>query len=195
MCFKVTPDVSVKQTLMTQDDDKSIFRQMMQGVKPLKQNKPKIERIHTPITFQKRNHPLSDSPKSRTLSDPYEQTITAEATLSYGQDKLPSKRYKQLKHGEIPKQSRLDLHGLHVSAAREALIQFISQSFMGGFRCILIIHGKGGVQNDVSILKSHVNHWLKQFPEVLAFHSALSKDGGRGAVYVLLKSNPAVESS
>jgi len=76
-----------------------------------------------------------------------------------------------------------------VSAAREALIHFISQSYMAGFRCVLIIHGKGGVQNEISILKSHVNHWLKQFTEILAFHSALPKDGGRGAVYVLLKSN------
>jgi DNA-nicking Smr family endonuclease len=175
---------------MTQDDDKSIFRQMMQGVKPLKQNKLKIERVHTPITPQKRSRPLPNSLKPPpALSDPYEQTITAETTLSYGQDKLPSKRYKQLKHGEIPKQSRLDLHGLQVSAARDSLVQFISQSHMAGFRCVLIIHGKGGLQNDVSILKSHVNHWLKQFEEVLAFHSALPKDGGRGAVYVLLKSN------
>jgi DNA-nicking Smr family endonuclease len=174
---------------MTRDDDQSIFRQMMRGVKPLKQNKLKIERIRTPMTPPQRKHPLPGPFKLLALSDPYEQTITAETTLSYGQSRLSSRRYKQLKHGEILKQSRLDLHGLHVSAAREALIHFISQSYMAGFRCVLIIHGKGGVQNEISILKSHVNHWLKQFTEILAFHSALPKDGGRGAVYVLLKSN------
>ncbi|HET8706021.1 MAG TPA: Smr/MutS family protein, partial [Pseudomonadales bacterium] len=37
------------------------------------------------------------------------------------------------------------------------------------------------------ILKSSVNHWLRQLPQVLAFCSAQPKDGGLGAVYVLVK--------
>ncbi|MGY8862749.1 MAG: Smr/MutS family protein, partial [Pseudomonadales bacterium] len=38
-----------------------------------------------------------------------------------------------------------------------------------------------------AIIKSHVNHWLQQLDAVLAFTSALPKDGGTGALYVLLK--------
>jgi DNA-nicking Smr family endonuclease len=32
-----------------------------------------------------------------------------------------------------------------------------------------------------------VNRWLRAVDNVLAFHSAQAKDGGSGAVYVLLK--------
>lgn len=35
-----------------------------------------------------------------------------------------------------------------------------------------------------------VNYWLRLRPEVLAFCSATRRDGGTGAVYVLLR-NPA----
>ena len=46
-----------------------------------------------------------------------------------------------------------------------------------------IIHGKG----IDSILKTCVNGWLRQIPEVLAFCSAPAAQGGNGAVLVLLK--------
>lgn len=35
--------------------------------------------------------------------------------------------------------------------------------------------------------KNLLNRWLPQMNEVIAFHSALPKDGGSGAIYVLLK--------
>lgn len=174
------------------DDDNSLFRRIMQDVTPLKQNKQKTARYHAPISPHKRKQPTPETLKREPtlfLSDPYEQNIYSETILSYGYDKLPAKRFKQLKQGEIVKQARLDLHGLHLSDARESLVQFITNSHASGFRCVLIIHGKGGLHGEVSILKSHVNHWLKQFTEILAFHSTLPKDGGTGALYVLLKSN------
>jgi len=37
------------------------------------------------------------------------------------------------------------------------------------------------------VIKNKVNSWLRQHQDVLAFHSAMPKDGGNGAVYVLLK--------
>lgn len=38
------------------------------------------------------------------------------------------------------------------------------------------------------ILKAAINHWLQRDPRVLAFCSAQSKDGGYGAIYLLLRS-------
>ena len=48
---------------------------------------------------------------------------------------------------------------------------------------VKIVHGKGSE----AILKTCINGWLRQLPEVLAFCSAPPKDGGNGAVLVLLK--------
>ena len=48
---------------------------------------------------------------------------------------------------------------------------------------IKIVHGKG----PEAILKTYVNGWLRQHRDVLAFVSAPEKQGGTGAVLVLLK--------
>lgn len=37
------------------------------------------------------------------------------------------------------------------------------------------------------MIKSHVNTWLRQHPQVLGFSSCLAKHGGTGAVYIILK--------
>ena len=81
----------------------------------------------------------------------------------------------------------MDLHGLNVDLAADTLRSFILKQQDLDHRNLLIIHGKGGHLGDVSTLKSYVNHWLKQFPGVIAFHSALARDGGTGSVYVLPK--------
>jgi hypothetical protein len=80
----------------------------------------------------------------------------------------------------------------------------IEQAQAEGDRCLLIIHGKAGAgytdeSGDIrgagqALLKSHVNHWLQQVDDVLAFASALPKDGGTGAVYVLLKNSRKKQS-
>jgi len=40
---------------------------------------------------------------------------------------------------------------------------------------------------DPAVLKSHLVHWLPQLDDVQAFHTAQPKDGGAGALYVLLR--------
>lgn len=107
--------------------------------------------------------------------------------MSYSQPGLSNQRLKELKNGQIPWERRLDLHGLKSETARDALCQFIQTQAEHDKRCLLIIHGKGGQQGEPPIIKNLVNRWLPQMDEVLAFHSALPKDGGTGAVYVLLK--------
>ncbi len=55
-------------------------------------------------------------------------------------------------------------------------------------QCVRVIHGKGlrsGARGPV--LKLSVNRWLRQWDDVLAFVSAPARDGGTGALYVLLR--------
>jgi DNA-nicking Smr family endonuclease len=52
----------------------------------------------------------------------------------------------------------------------------------------MVIHGKAFSQSGQQpVLKSYVNDWLRQLPQVLAFCSAQPKDGGSGALYILIK--------
>ncbi|MBA3536232.1 MAG: Smr/MutS family protein [Tatlockia sp.] len=174
------------------DEDKTLFRQMMNGVKPLvKNNKVDLPtpKLTTKPVRRERPTTLRTAPISDTiyLSDYYSEEVQANTILTYSSHSIPNKRLRELKTGLIPWQSRLDLHGLRPDAAREALLKFILQQSGFANRCLLIIHGKGSPKGEAPVLKNLVNHWLPQFPQVLAFHSALSRDGGCGALYVLLK--------
>ena len=95
---------------------------------------------------------------------------------------------RRLRRGLYPTEDELDLHGLHQTAARDRLAEFIAQSRDAGHRCVRIIHGKGyrsGARGPV--LKTAVNLWLRRHLDVMAFVSARAIDGGTGALYVLLR--------
>jgi DNA-nicking Smr family endonuclease len=70
--------------------------------------------------------------------------------------------------------------------AKNALSHFLAACKRNGIRHVLMIHGKGR-SNRKPILKNKLNHWLRQTDDVLAFCSAMSKDGSSGALYVLLR--------
>lgn len=95
--------------------------------------------------------------------------------------------YKKLKLGKYKVQASLDLHRRTAEQARHDVYDFIVDCTDDDVRNALIIHGKGLYQQSQALLKSCVNHWLRQMHQVLAIHSALPRDGGTGAVYILLR--------
>ena len=94
----------------------------------------------------------------------------------------------KLRGGQWSIQRQLDLHGLRVDEAREALGQFIRLSHRTGIRCVRVVHGKGlGSPGKTPVLKGRVLRWLVQKKEVLAFVQARPAEGGAGALVVLLQ--------
>ena len=93
--------------------------------------------------------------------------------------------------GEIPPRKELDLHGLLKQEAHKTLKTFIVQSRRDGEQCVLIITGKGKHSlSGQSVLKEAVPQWLSKSPmntHLLAFCPAKPRDGGDGAIYVLLR--------
>lgn len=172
------------------EEDKALFREHMRHVAPLKKsstlNKPRVAHSSLPRKSQHRELPKSPS-KDYFLSDYISTPVHTDSVLSYIHSSFSPKRFKDLKNGRIAWESRLDLHGLHADAAREALCRFIATQVENQKRCVLIIHGKGGHDGAPPLIKNLVNRWLPQMEDVLAFYSALPKDGGQGAVYVVLK--------
>jgi len=95
---------------------------------------------------------------------------------------------RKLSRGNLPVEARLDLHGHNAQQAETSLRAFIQQSASLGHRCVLVITGKG-VRGE-GVLRRHVPLWLKQPPlggVVLAISDATPKDGGAGAIYVMLR--------
>jgi DNA-nicking Smr family endonuclease len=183
MILKIMPDDFLS------DEDKALFRKMVGPIKQLSKNKKVVELASTPVKHS--FVPLHTKPVQEFnvthLSDHYHNQVQANSILSYCSHGIPVKRIRQLKSGQIPRESTLDLHGLRPETAKVKLSQFIFEQSQLGHRCLLIIHGKGGHQGKAPVLKNLVNHWLRQFPSVLAFCSALAQDGGSGALYILLK--------
>ncbi|MCP4327020.1 MAG: hypothetical protein GY791_01095 [Alphaproteobacteria bacterium] len=107
------------------------------------------------------------------------------AATAPGVDKRTAER---LKKGQLEVEARLDLHRHTQAEAHRALIDFITASAQAGRRCVLVITGKGARTGGV--LRAAVPAWLNGAelrPLLLAFRPARPRDGGDGALYVLLK--------
>jgi len=98
---------------------------------------------------------------------------------------------RKLRAGEFSYQDFLDLHGLDRLEARERVEKFLRFSKGKGYRCVLIVHGRGiHSEENKPVLKNYIQSWLckgRIGRMVLAFSSARPCDGGTGSLYVLLR--------
>ena len=173
------------------EDDFDLFQKSMQGVKKMdtgniakieKDKKKKIDaqtlakRAAATGPMQTDHAELSDT---QAMLNP----VGSQATLSYRIGTLQHKVFEDLKAGNLRWFEAVDLHGCTVEDARAAVLQIIQMAKDENQNVIKIVHGKG----PEAILKTYVNGWLRQHRDVLAFVSAPEKQGGTGAVLVLLK--------
>lgn len=104
---------------------------------------------------------------------------------------VPIGELRRLRRGSLPIDGRVDLHGMSVAEARGRLEVFLRTERARGERCVLVIHGRGQHSaGGVAVLRGEVSTWLSQGPcsaHVAAFATARSDDGGKGAMYVLLR--------
>ena len=122
------------------------------------------------------------------LSSEIVNLVESEDELIYATPGIQLKLMKRLKQGHVPWDAGLDLHGYTLDDARDELSGFIRECSIRQFRCVMVVHGKAySGEGQLPLMKSYVNDWLRQMPQVIAFSSAQPKDGGTGALYVLLK--------
>ncbi|MCQ4287162.1 Smr/MutS family protein [Pseudomonas stutzeri] len=175
-----------------QDDDFSLFKSAVHGVKPIKHDradtgKPRSNKAQ--IATRRANAVISDSEiRIDGLSDQFVIDVAAEDELYWARDGVQDSQMRKLKAGQIPFEGSLDLHGLSVEKARELLWDFLAEAGKFEIRCVRVTHGKAArVDGKRPMIKSHVNTWLRQHAQVLGFSSCLPRHGGTGAVYVMLK--------
>lgn len=175
-------------------DDGDLFKQAMAGVTPIK-NRPTITKPvqKDPNAALKRalletdTAPLADGLSDmKALLDP----VASEAFLSYKIPTLPKRAFDQLKAGKLPYTLAVDLHGTTTNDAKDAILTLIHMAENENQTVVKIVHGKGVD----GLLKTYINGWLKQLPQVLAFVSAPNKMGGTGAVLVLLKKQKTTDN-
>jgi DNA-nicking Smr family endonuclease len=120
------------------------------------------------------------------LEQIYIEPVAPEQQLSFTRSGISDKRMQKLRKGDLYTNASIDLHGLTIQQTGAALAQFIPSAQNNHTECILIVHGKGSTEH-YPILKSFLNAWLPTLEQALAYCSALPRDGGAGAIYVLLK--------
>lgn len=79
----------------------------------------------------------------------------------------------------------LDLHGYRLQEAIEVTGAFIERSVDSGYRKILIIHGKG--DNGQGVLRREIRTYLEQHPMTGTMGYGRGAEGGRGALWVILR--------
>jgi DNA-nicking Smr family endonuclease len=104
-------------------------------------------------------------------------------------DGLDRNNARRLKRGDMAIDATLDLHGMTREAAHGALTTFLRRGSAAGYRCVIVVTGKGRTEGS-GILKSEVPRWLNEpdvRPLLVAFAKAQPKHGGDGALYLLLR--------
>jgi DNA-nicking Smr family endonuclease len=180
-------------------EEANVFHGAIKDVKPI----PKSDRyvppmalipvrgvIAKPRTVEEDNAAVM----RESLSDQFDVDglLDDDPTLSYSAPGVGGDVVRKLRKRHWPVQDELDLHGMMRDTARDQVGDFLRRALKRGLRCVRIIHGKGyGSAGGEPVLRSMVHSWLVQTDEVVAFCVANKKDGGHGALIVLLK--PALD--
>jgi DNA-nicking Smr family endonuclease len=166
-------------------DDATLFRETIGAVKPLPEQGRVLPQPPPRKPLRRKGPPPRDIPD--TLSD----FATDNAPDEYLSNGLSRMTLRKLRRGDWPIADRLDLHGNNSDAARKLLQEFLFEAVQHELRCVLVIHGKGlNSRGGEAVLRKLARHWLTQHPRVLGYCDAPSKEGGSGAVLVLLKTGP-----
>jgi DNA-nicking Smr family endonuclease len=181
----VLADVSHEPT------DEEVFAQAMGTI-------PRVAWKHRPHPFSRAARPaLPDAEDEarklmqEALDDDSPMAIPDHPEYIEGWVGVAGKRFlPNLRNGLYSIQGQIDLHGLNRAEARITVEDYIIR--MSRFRscCVKIIHGRGiNSPADRATLKESLQRLLstrKMSRYVVAYASAPARDGGVGAVYVLL---------
>lgn len=171
--------------------DEEIFRDAMSDVREIKEFRalpvkkpPKTKRI----SRQKDNSldllkQIIDGRKKITLSD------TAEY-IEWVRPRIRKDVARKLHAGSFSVQDYIDLHGMNLIEAEEALEFFLNDAAKKRLFCVKVIHGRGLRSPRGPVLKEAMVRWLHtSFSKwILAYSTAKDCDGGLGATYIILKS-------
>jgi len=174
-----------KKNLTPEDSD--LFRLTIGKVHAVKSDKVLLTESNKPKPYPK--SPTVNMEEHLSSADEFDiEKVGIEDSLSFMVPGLQHNVLKKLRKGQFGVDAEIDLHGLSSNAAKQQLLHFLHNSVEDGCRCVHIVHGKGYRSADNHpVLKNNLNVWLRQHKDVQAFCSAPPKDGGTGAVFVLLQ--------
>lgn len=169
-------------------EDRALWRRVTRDAEPLKRRAPPAPKAAPPLPPEPKA-PGKPAPRPTIAAAPARPRAPTELGRGdiVGLDKRSAER---LRRGRMDIDATLDLHGHTQAAAHRELDAFLAAAQAAGKRCVLIVTGKGTTKEAGGVLRAQVPRWLNQAPNrarVLAFDYAQPRDGGMGALYVLLR--------
>lgn len=174
---------------MSEDDERDLFRKHMsdvlrQRVDVVPPHRPRPSPV--PRQRHREDRAVLDELAAGALDDDIE--IETGDELLFHQPGIQRRVLSKLRRGGFSVSGELDLHGLTVPQAHQRLGEFLSSLDRRRQTCVRIVHGKGlRSPGGQPVLRNKVAIWLARRRDVLAYCSAPGHDGGRGALYVLLR--------
>jgi DNA-nicking Smr family endonuclease len=208
------------------DEDKYLWRYVSNQVTPIQSNR------HTGFEELLKPGAAAGKPsvysvpvqKKKIKPDPFQglnaasQPAPITGNIGRGADTTPSVRQnvagldrntsEKLRKGKMSIDGRVDLHGMTQREAHSRLRSFLGHAHRKGWRCVLVITGKGSSVEKTDdapfmgtgrkgVLREEVPRWLAE-PSlrrlVLDYRTAQLRHGGSGALYVLLKRSRGIPS-
>ncbi len=159
----------------TADSESDLWHHVAKSVKPL--NNKNI--FYVP----------SDKSVPRVKKTEKSDTPALPTTVTQKSSSVDIRTEERLRRGQMRIDATLDLHGLSAERAWISLNRFLTSGYENGFRCVLVITGKGRA-GAPGILKKSLPSWLSEpmmSKIVLRFFPAKPRHGGGGAFYILLR--------
>ncbi len=186
---------SPAKTAPSADSDDVLWHKVAESIKPLKSRRRPAAKPSPPPAVTPTAADIAPKPRAAPKAEPPAKPPLPELLLGVtaGVDKRTAQR---LGRGQLAIEARLDLHGLTQDEAHARLAGFIRRSAVAGKRCVLIITGKGfkppynKIGGETGVLRKAVPRWLNEPSlrrDIVALRHAQPKDGGDGALYVLLR--------
>ena len=171
--------------------ERALWAQVTRDARPLKMRKRVVEREPGAAAGAGGEKALAAAVLRSPRVAPLAPAAARLPELSHGTAPgLDRRTEERLRRGEMAIEARLDLHGHTQDEAHRALTAFVERAWRAERRTLLVITGKGRQGAGEGVLQSAVPRWLNAEPlraQVLAFARARPKDGGGGALYILLR--------
>jgi DNA-nicking Smr family endonuclease len=177
------------------EEEKSLFRDSLRGVKPLPKPTTITPEPPRPKPVRRKQQNFAEEVYAPYSDFDKETPVSSEDLIEFSRSGLQHKNLRKLRAGQYNVEAILDLHGMTGAESKEALFHFLQGCQQEDARHVLIIHGKGRNNSTPPILKNKLNNWLRQIEDVIAFCSATGRDGRSGAMYVLLRNQKREKKS
>jgi DNA-nicking Smr family endonuclease len=178
-------------------EEADLWRQVTGDVKPLARREspaaPETPDAAPPVPRSKSRKPAAATDLRKPAPPPPLPKQRAPALTHGVSPGVDRRTADNLRRGRMEIEARLDLHGMTQAEAHRRVHAFIEGHQAAGRRCVLIVTGKGiwrGEGSGGGVLREAVPRWLNEpdlRPRILSFSHAQPKDGGEGALYILLR--------